>query len=53
MGGQLYHCWFCRLQFYDLRAHKQDPRDSGDWLKGDHDHLLSASKIDRGRARSK
>jgi hypothetical protein len=19
MGGKLYHCWFCRLQFYDLR----------------------------------
>jgi hypothetical protein len=18
-GGKLYHCWFCRLQFYDLR----------------------------------
>ena len=19
VGGQLYHCWFCRLQFYDAR----------------------------------
>jgi hypothetical protein len=18
-GGKLYHCWFCRLQFYDTR----------------------------------
>ncbi len=18
-GGKLYHCWFCRLQFYDVR----------------------------------
>jgi len=18
-GGKLYHCWFCRLQFYDRR----------------------------------
>jgi hypothetical protein len=19
VGGKLYHCWFCRLQFYDVR----------------------------------
>jgi hypothetical protein len=18
-GGRLYHCWFCRLQFFDMR----------------------------------
>jgi len=22
LGGNLYHCWFCRLQFYDLRPRK-------------------------------
>jgi DNA-directed RNA polymerase subunit RPC12/RpoP len=22
LGGKLYHCWFCRLQFYDLRPRK-------------------------------
>ncbi len=33
-GGQLYHCWFCRLQFYDLRPRKRNPKWSDDWLKG-------------------
>jgi hypothetical protein len=22
LGGKLYHCWFCRLQFYDLRGRR-------------------------------
>lgn len=34
LGGQLYHCWFCRLQFYDLRPRKENPKWSDDWLKG-------------------
>lgn len=34
MGGQLYHCWFCRLQFYDLRQRKENSKWSDDWLKG-------------------
>lgn len=25
-GGKLYHCWFCRLQFYDLRPVYKCPR---------------------------
>jgi len=33
-GGQLYHCWFCRLQFYDFRPRKENPKWSDDWLKG-------------------
>lgn len=24
MGGQLYHCWYCRLQFYDLRPRQEN-----------------------------
>jgi hypothetical protein len=35
MGGRLYHCWFCRLQFYDLRPRKENWRWNDDWLKGD------------------
>jgi hypothetical protein len=23
LGGRLYHCWFCRLQFYDVRPRKK------------------------------
>jgi hypothetical protein len=34
LGGQLYHCWFCRLQFYDLRERRLNPNWSDDWLKG-------------------
>ena len=26
MGGTLYHCWYCRLQFYDLRPRKKSER---------------------------
>jgi DNA-directed RNA polymerase subunit RPC12/RpoP len=26
MGGKLYHCWYCRLQFYDLRPRKKSER---------------------------
>jgi DNA-directed RNA polymerase subunit RPC12/RpoP len=33
-GGQLYHCWFCRLQFYDLRPRRTKMKWSDDWLKG-------------------
>lgn len=39
LGGKLYHCWFCRLQFYDLRSRKQIARpeapalDTGNELK--------------------
>ena len=33
-GGKLYHCWFCRLQFYDLRPRKKNTKWSDDWLKG-------------------
>jgi len=25
LGGQLYHCGFCRIQFYDLRSGKRQP----------------------------
>lgn len=25
-GGKLYHCWFCRLQFYDLRQRYNSER---------------------------
>jgi phage FluMu protein Com len=24
MGGHLYHCVYCRIQFYDLRARERD-----------------------------
>jgi DNA-directed RNA polymerase subunit RPC12/RpoP len=24
LGGQLYHCWFCRLQFYDFRPLRKE-----------------------------
>jgi DNA-directed RNA polymerase subunit RPC12/RpoP len=34
LGGQLYHCWFCRLQFYDFRPRKENTKRSDDWLKG-------------------
>jgi hypothetical protein len=34
LGGQLYHCWFCRLQFYDLRPRRVNTKWSDDWLKG-------------------
>ncbi len=27
-GARLYHCWRCRLQFYDLRARHPKQRDS-------------------------
>ena len=47
MGGQLYHCWFCRLQFYDLRSHHDDPRESDNWLKGGRAPIPSSAKIDR------
>jgi DNA-directed RNA polymerase subunit RPC12/RpoP len=26
LGGTLYHCWYCRLQFYDLRPRKKSER---------------------------
>lgn len=26
LGGTLYHCWYCRLQFYDLRPRKKFER---------------------------
>jgi len=26
MGGTLYHCWYCRLQFYDVRPRKRAER---------------------------
>jgi DNA-directed RNA polymerase subunit RPC12/RpoP len=32
-GGKLYHCWFCRLQFYDFRHTKA--RLEKDWLEGE------------------
>ena len=34
MGGKLYHCWFCRLQFYDFRPRRDNVKWSDDWLKG-------------------
>lgn len=34
LGGQLYHCWFCRLQFYDFRPRRDNSKWSDDWLKG-------------------
>jgi hypothetical protein len=33
MGGTLYHCWFCRLQFYDLRPRKKSERRMLDTAK--------------------
>jgi hypothetical protein len=33
-GGRLYHCWFCRLQFYDFRPRRDNTNWSDDWLKG-------------------
>lgn len=34
LGGKLYHCWLCRLQFYDLRPRKPLPGDGrGDTAK--------------------
>jgi hypothetical protein len=29
LGGQLYHCWFCRLQFYDCRPIAEAPEQQG------------------------
>ena len=40
LGGQLYHCWFCRLQFYDLRPRKENSKWSDDWLKGGKERQL-------------
>jgi DNA-directed RNA polymerase subunit RPC12/RpoP len=34
LGGKLYHCWFCRLQFYDFRPPKDNTEWNDDWLKG-------------------
>ena len=28
-GGKLYHCWFCRLQFYDTRQQYNTGRKPG------------------------
>jgi hypothetical protein len=28
-GGKLYHCWFCRLQFYDTRQRFNISRKPG------------------------
>jgi hypothetical protein len=28
-GGKLYHCWFCRLQFYDVRRTYNTGRKPG------------------------
>jgi hypothetical protein len=30
IGGKLYHCWFCRLQFYDIRQRFNAPERRGD-----------------------
>ncbi len=31
-GGKLYHCWFCRLQFYDTRPRFNTSRKAGTHL---------------------
>jgi hypothetical protein len=31
-GGKLYHCWFCRLQFYDTRQQFNTGRKPGSRL---------------------
>ena len=41
LGGQLYHCWFCRLQFYDLRPRKENPNWHDDWLRGGNSEQIS------------
>jgi hypothetical protein len=33
-GGKLYHCWFCRLQFYDVRQPYHTGRKAGQNLLG-------------------
>jgi len=33
-GGKLYHCWFCRLQFYDTRQQYNTGRKPGKNLLG-------------------
>jgi DNA-directed RNA polymerase subunit RPC12/RpoP len=33
LGGTLYHCWYCRLQFYDLRPRKKSERKMPDTHK--------------------
>ncbi len=43
MGGKLYHCWFCRLQFYDFRPRRDNPKWSDDWLKGGSKQMFSRS----------
>ena len=41
IGGKLYHCWFCRLQFYDVRPRKENWRWNDDWLEGDGPQMFS------------
>jgi len=43
LGGKLYHCWFCRLQFYDFRPRRDNPKWSDDWLKGGTKQMFNQS----------